>query len=155
MSDAIRLRPATRDDLGFLFELYQAALGPHLAQTYGPLDRAGEHARFLATTKLETHQVVELESRPIGCVAARRTPDEVRLSRVFLLPEFQKRGIGTRLVDDVSARADAAGLPVRLRVLRVNPARRLYERVGFAVTGETDTHFLMERPARKRGSESR
>lgn len=35
-------------------------------------------------------------------------------------------------------------LPVRLRVLKVNPARRLYERLGFKVVEEADTHYLME-----------
>jgi hypothetical protein len=28
-------------------------------------------------------------------------------------------------------------------VLKVNPARRLYERLGLVVVGETDTHFEM------------
>jgi hypothetical protein len=32
-------------------------------------------------------------------------------------------------------------------VLKVNPAKRLYERLGLAVIGETDTHYLMRRPA--------
>ena len=34
---------------------------------------------------------------------------------------------------------------MRLRVLQANPVRRLYERHGFAVVGETDSHFLMRR----------
>jgi hypothetical protein len=33
---------------------------------------------------------------------------------------------------------------VRLRVLRVNPAERLYWRLGFEVVGETESHLLME-----------
>ena len=74
-------------------------------------------------------------------------PDAVKLHRVFLLPEAQGRGIGTRLVEEVLAASRATRRPVRLRVLRVNPARRLYERLGFKVTGETETHFEMERPA--------
>jgi hypothetical protein len=37
------------------------------------------------------------------------------------------------------------GLPVRLRVMKVNPrALAFYERLGFMRTGETDTHDLME-----------
>ena len=37
------------------------------------------------------------------------------------------------------------GLPVRLRVLKVNPgAPSFFERLGFMRTGETDTHDLME-----------
>ena len=37
-------------------------------------------------------------------------------------------------------------MPVELQVLKVNPARRLYGRLGFQVTGETETHYLMQRP---------
>jgi hypothetical protein len=33
-------------------------------------------------------------------------------------------------------------------ILRVNPARRLYERLGFAVVSETETHLRMERSLR-------
>jgi ribosomal protein S18 acetylase RimI-like enzyme len=31
-----------------------------------------------------------------------------------------------------------------LTILKVNPARRLYERLGFTVVGETETHFRLE-----------
>jgi ribosomal protein S18 acetylase RimI-like enzyme len=36
--------------------------------------------------------------------------------------------------------------PVTLQVLKVNPARRFYERLGFVVEGEDDAHFKMRRP---------
>jgi ribosomal protein S18 acetylase RimI-like enzyme len=35
--------------------------------------------------------------------------------------------------------------PIRLFVLKVNPARRLYERLGFQVLEETETHYVMRR----------
>jgi RimJ/RimL family protein N-acetyltransferase len=39
------------------------------------------------------------------------------------------------------------GVPVRLRVLKVNPrALAFFERLGFARAGETETHVLLERP---------
>ena len=42
--------------------------------------------------------------------------------------------------------ASKLGLPVRLRVLKVNlRATAFYERLGFSITGETDTHFLMQK----------
>jgi ribosomal protein S18 acetylase RimI-like enzyme len=43
------------------------------------------------------------------------------------------------------AEAFDRGIPIALQVLRSNhPAKRLYERLGFEVTGETETHYLMQ-----------
>jgi hypothetical protein len=46
----------------------------------------------------------------------------------------------------VLEQARASHLPVSLRVLKVNPAQRLWRRLGFTVVGETETHWLMELP---------
>jgi hypothetical protein len=40
--------------------------------------------------------------------------------------------------------AQDGGLPVTMCVLKFNPARRLYERSGFAIVGEIETHYPME-----------
>ncbi len=144
MTGQIILRVAANEDLEFLFSLLRASLGPYVEQTYGPWKDEEQRTRFFASTDPATHRIVELDGRPVGCLAVRWLPDEVRLDRIFLLPAHQNRGIGTHLVREVVAKARAAGLPVRLRVFRVNPARRLYERLGFAATGETETHVLME-----------
>lgn len=144
MSDGPVLRPATPADLEFLYGLLRQTLGPYVEQTWGPWDDEDQRARFFSATRLGTQRVVELDGRPTGCVDVDRLPDAFTLNRVLLLPEHQNRGLGSQLVGQVLSDAREAGLPVRLRVLRVNPARRLYQRLGFAVTGETETHVEME-----------
>jgi ribosomal protein S18 acetylase RimI-like enzyme len=63
---------------------------------------------------------------------------------VEILPAFRGRGLGSAIVRDLLAEAHARSVPVTLQVLKENPrARGLYERLGFAVTGETDTKHLM------------
>ena len=86
-----------------------------------------------------------LHGRPIGALDLRRLPGELRLNRILLLPEHQGAGLGSELMRRILAEADAGGLPVRLQVLKVNPAQRLYERLGFRAVGETHTHVRMER----------
>lgn len=144
MSDPITLRTAQPEDLEFLFELLKASLGPYVEQTYGPWQEDVQRARFFESTQPETHEVVECEGRRIGCLKVERRPNEIVLQRVFLLPAFQNRGIGTRLVRELLSEARSSGMPIRLRVFKVNPAQELYRRLGFAVTGETETHVLME-----------
>lgn len=71
--------------------------------------------------------------------------DHVFLTSVALLPEHQGRGIGAALVNMVLVEGRRHNIPVRLQVLKVNRAKNLYERLGFAAYGESKTHVLMER----------
>ena len=66
------------------------------------------------------------------------------VSAIEVDPSFQCRGIGTQLMRDIIADARRCALPVELEVLHVNPARRLYERLGFGEVGQTQTHVQME-----------
>lgn len=147
MKDEITLRVAKSEDLELLFYLLKVALGPYIERTYGAWREAEQRTQFMARTRPEAHQVVELADQSVGCLAVEWLPDRVKLNRVFLLPAVQGRGIGTQLVRPVLERARASHLPVRLRVLKVNPAQRLWRRLGFTVVGETDTHWLMEHAA--------
>lgn len=54
------------------------------------------------------------------------------------------------MVGDLAAEARAAGLPLRLQVLKVNPAMRLYARLGLRIVGETATHLRMQLDGREK-----
>ena len=138
-------RPATDADLDLLYSILRAALGPYVEQTWGMWDDAAQRKRFDQVTRAADHDIIELDGLPIGCLCL-KTDTEVHLIRLFILPEFQNHGFGTRILREVTALADEQRLPIRLRVLRVNPARRLYERHGFAVVEENETHYTMVRP---------
>lgn len=58
----------------------------------------------------------------------------------------RRRGIGSHVLAGILDEAQRAQRPVILRVLRSNPrARAFYNRHGFTVTEETETHYYMER----------
>jgi GNAT superfamily N-acetyltransferase len=95
----------------------------------------------------ETWSLILVDGVRAGVMAVDDRPAEIFLSRIYLLPEFQQKGIGTTLMGQLIERAKAARKPLRLRVLRVNPARSLYERLGFSVTESTpDRHYMEYRP---------
>lgn len=151
--DALELQDATTDDLGFLREVHVAAMRPHVERAWGAWDEDFQRQRFLDTTDPASHQIVSFAGERVGCQWVRVHPGELELVRLYLLPRAQNRGIGSELVRRLLERAAAQALPVRLRVLKQNPARRLYERLGFDVTAETETHLEMR--ARPRSEKTR
>jgi GNAT superfamily N-acetyltransferase len=144
MSSVTR-RPATDADLPFLFALRREALGPYVVETYGAWDEVAEKRRFDEITHIADQTIIEVDGTPIGHLCLKHLDGELRLVRLFIRPADQNRGIGTSILREIIAQADRESLSIRLRVLRVNPARRLYERHRFAIVEESATHFVMVR----------
>jgi ribosomal protein S18 acetylase RimI-like enzyme len=63
--------------------------------------------------------------------------------QIQLMPSLQGKGIGTRLLQSLVQEAREAGAGLKLSVLKANPARRLYERMGFVVVEEKATAYDM------------
>lgn len=58
--------------------------------------------------------------------------DRPLLAFILTDPDWQRRGIGRRLIEESIARLDSAGISeLHLAVTRDNPATQLYQRLGF------------------------
>jgi len=53
--------------------------------------------------------------------------------------------LALELVKRLIEEAERAGQRVRLEVVKINPALRLYQRLGFRVNGEDERKFHMKR----------
>lgn len=142
----LQLRPVQDADELFLRRLHREAMGPHVEATWGSWNPDAQAERF-AKAPISEHTLILLDGQPIGCLLVLQGADAVVLSRIWLLPEAQNRGIGTHLILQVCGQAAERGQAVRLRVLKANRAHRLYARLGFTIVEDGPTHFVMERPA--------
>jgi GNAT superfamily N-acetyltransferase len=119
------LQPALWEDNAFLEELF----GDVRAADFASLD--------LSETDLA--QLLALKR-----VLLNETEAEVRLVDIALLKPFRGAGVGTSIVQQLQAHADAQGLPLRLSVKAQNPARRLFERLGFVASRDGELTINME-----------
>ena len=92
--------------------------------------------------------VVLVDGEPAGRLYVHRGETEIRIVDIALLPEYRGGGIGTRLLDELLAEADSAGKSVTIHVERMNPALRLYERLGFGLAEDKGVHLFLVRPPR-------
>ena len=147
------LRSATLSDEAFLFELYASTRKEELdawgwddaqRKEFLELQFRAQHMSYRAQFPNADHQIILEDDRPIGRIMVNRTDDEFRLVDVALLSECRGSGIGTRLVRALVDEASRAGKPLRLQVLRTNPAARLYERLGLTSVGDDGLYVQME-----------
>ena len=140
----IGLRPAASEDREYLWWLHRETMREYVAKTWG-WDEAWQRSKFDADFDPRSLLIIEKDGKPIGQMSVRRPGDEIYLAAIEIAPERQNRGIASQLIRELLRESDRSRLPVKLHVLKVNPARRLYERLGFVYAGETPTHYLMRR----------
>lgn len=142
-------RPAAESDRRFAFEVKRAALGPYVEQVWG-WDEEFQKAFHSRDWEVRRPDIIVLDGRDVGTVQYARHADHFHLGEFYLLPECQGRGLGAALLREMLSLADRDAVPARLEVIKINPAKSLYERHGFRVVGETATHFQMVREPRDR-----
>ncbi len=136
------LRAATDRDAAFVYALRKAGLRKYVAQIWG-WDEAFQASRFRERFDPGRYQVVVVAGRDVGAVAIEWRNDEVFLADIEILPAWRRQGLGTGIIGAVLEEARRRRLPATLQVLKGNPARRLYERLGFRVVEETRSHYRM------------
>ena len=87
--------------------------------------------------------VIEVDGRPAGRLYVSRWPAEIRIVDIALLPEFRGRGVGETLLRRIIDEAAGSGRAVSIHVETSNPARRLYERLGFEEASHAGVYALM------------
>ncbi|PCE34182.1 GNAT family N-acetyltransferase [Burkholderia ubonensis] len=135
MNPPITLRAATPADIPFLLSLRKLTMTAHLQRAGVPTDDDTHHRRIQAN--FEDAKIICDGAESIGLLKLSRATDEWHLHQIQVLPAHQGKGIGNALLRDVLAEATCAGVPVSLSVLQGNPARHLYEHLGFRVITET------------------
>jgi ribosomal protein S18 acetylase RimI-like enzyme len=143
MATRYELRPATEADREFFFSTRRAGFRA-LVEELGGWDDDAERMKADREFDELPVQIVEVDGRPVGYIAVLDEADHVFLDEVVLVAAAQRRGLGSAVVREVLGDAARRGVPVRLSVLVNNPARRLYERLGFRVTRIDHPRVRME-----------
>jgi len=142
---AYSTRPATEEDIAFLTELRLRTFRQHLISA-GIVLTLDEHRRS-AGANIESCSIIEVADRPIGMLKVLRSEDEWTVDQIQLEPEFQDKGLGTEILRSLQQSARAARVRLSLYVLKVNPALRLYERLGFSIVVEEEGMYAMQSEA--------
>jgi ribosomal protein S18 acetylase RimI-like enzyme len=135
------LRPATEDDINFLWALRQLTMKPYIQESYGwNDDEEYEYAKEL----LMCTRIIHINKLDIGIIKIIEFTDHIHLQQIQVHPEWSNQGIGTQIIKELIRQANEKNRTVRLYVLKNNPAKNLYSRLGFTIQKEFNHQQIME-----------
>ena len=132
MAPSFELRPADAGDAAYAWRLSEDLMR---ARTEALMPWRAERQREVVESALKSGgmRMIDVDGAACGWLHVHEAADGIDLLQLYLAPARQNQGIGTAIVRGLQARAAAAKRPLRLNVLINNPARRLYERLGFRI----------------------
>jgi ribosomal protein S18 acetylase RimI-like enzyme len=141
----VRPRPATDADNDFCFRINQVTLREYVEPNCGweTAVQRTYHDKWFAAGRVMI--IEDDDGAAIGVLDVTDEGDHLYLSRLAIVPEAQRRGVGTAVGGLIER-----GRAIRLDVFTNNlGARRFYERLGFTIdpAQEREDHLSMHRPA--------
>ena len=92
----------------------------------------------------EKVSIIQVNGIDIGMFKVEYFEDYIYLADIQISEGYQGKGIGSTIIQTLIKKSQKTNLPIRLKVLKVNPARHLYEKLGFQLSEEQNYSVVLE-----------
>jgi|TARA_R100001369_G_C3300607_1_gene165627 ribosomal protein S18 acetylase RimI-like enzyme len=156
---SLTYRKAQPWEMDWAYQIFKTGMQSYITRTWGWNELFQEHSFYanlppssfiIASTATQTLETVDPEQPAgvdIGGYCLKQKADHLYLEMLLVDPAWQRQGYGSTIMTEVLKQADSVDLPVRLSVLKINPAFRFYHRLGFVIETEDEIRYRMVRAA--------
>lgn len=139
-------RQCTLDDFDFLFKLKKENFKWYVDKIWGWQEEEQKKRLMQDLTEhLEHKRIILINNELAGVYAVHTTENgDLFINEISILKEYQHKGIGRKILQQQLEENHKNNVRTILQVFKDNPAKKLYEQLGFKVYGETETHYQME-----------
>jgi ribosomal protein S18 acetylase RimI-like enzyme len=146
------LRPATEADADFLLAVYASTRMEELAITGWTAEQKAafcaqqahaQHSHYRQHYPTAQYFVILSGETPAGRLYVDHWENEIRILDISLLPAFRGQGIGTHFFRELQKEAETTSKILSIHVEAFNPAKRLYERLGFSLVEDKGIYQFM------------
>ncbi|MCL9999649.1 MAG: GNAT family N-acetyltransferase [Erythrobacter sp.] len=156
-AQGMALRPETAADDPYLLALYATTRAAELdqvadwtaaqKQAFVAMQFDAQRRHYRTALENVAFDVITRGGAPIGRLYTQEGETMLHIVDILIDPAERGAGVGTALLQGLAADARAAGKVLSIFVESYNPARRLYERLGFVAVGEPRGFYIeMEIP---------
>jgi len=107
-------------------------------------DQAHQEASFAGWFNPDEVNIIVASGVDVGWIQQREDGGAIFLGSIYVTPQMQGKGIGTRVIQRLLDLGRQRSQPVTLAVMKINPAIALYKRLGFQITHEDEYKLYMK-----------
>lgn len=135
-------RQAAAADMEWIYQLFKKGLKRYIDQTWG-WNELFQHYSFMENVPATHFTIVSANGKDIGGYYLKAAETHYYLDMLLIKPAYQRQGFGRRIITGLQELADRNQLPVKLSVLKVNPAFNFYQKLGFSVESEDEYRYRL------------
>ena len=153
LAQGLSLRPETDGDLPFLMQVFASTRAEELALVPWTEDEkraflvhqfSAQRKHYRAYFPDAAYDVLERDGTPIGRLYVDERQTRVHILDIALMPDRRGGGVGTAIIGAIQDYARTRGKGADIFVERINPAKSLYDRMGFKVVREEEIYLEMD-----------
>ena len=141
----IEFRKCEYDDCEFILDLKELCLKWYIEIIYGWDINV---QRQKTKEELESHKddmrIIIHDNKDIGVTTFYEENGEYVVGLIMVHPDCQNVGIGSRIINSYIDIARKEKKRILIKTYKLNPAKNLYERLGFKIYKEDVTHVYLE-----------
>ena len=159
---ALILRAETAQDIDFAAALYASTRQAEFVllpwsdaekSAFCRMQFNAQHAHYQSQYPDAHFLIIERDGARVGRVYVEQRASALLLMEITLAPEQRGRGVGHAITTALVQHAQVNALPMHLHVEPLNPAKRLYERLGFRDVNTQGFYTFMVRKADLRANQ--
>jgi ribosomal protein S18 acetylase RimI-like enzyme len=139
------IRQSNADDAPLFYRVIEQTMRELIITTWGRWNESRVLQESHEDSISPNAQVIQIGDIAVGVFLVERLLTHIQPEQIYLLPEYQRLGIGSALVHSLITEASQSQISIHLRVMAINPAKEFYEKLGFIVTEVTSEFFFMEK----------
>ena len=141
------LRPPVAADAAFIYAVCETTMRQHVESAGKPWATEGMREKSENDALDSNTKIVSAAGQDIGVYSASVRDSAYCIDMLFLLPGFQRHGVGSALLAQARVAAANARVPIRIQVITTNPAKAFWEFHGFVVTALEEPFFYIMQSA--------
>jgi len=139
------LRECKLTDVEFILELKRLGLKWYIEKIYG-WDEEVQKGKTLRELEknISNMKIIVVDGSDVGVTTFSKNEEEYCIGLTLIHPDYQNKGMATDILQKYIDIARKENKRIMIKTYKENRARNLYERLGFRMYKEDDTHIYLE-----------